>query len=624
MAEVLATILTVTAAGIGVGRLFHALVKSWKDAPVELAALVNEITDVNLVMDMAKEVLNGTQGSKVAVEKIIHLFERANLIFAELSDISSSLNKAVSADNSTRARASWFKNKSKIQLLHRKLREAKVDIMGLKRNFHLANKFLGALFIGYRGLPRTSADCNEWACQRRSQSALHLAYVFPTWFFQYAVHVLFSTGGGPQMTLAVAFVIPATAESFEHIWTGNVNAAKVLFSAGNATPMDVDDMDGSSYLTYALRSRKRAISRFIFELPGTNPALEDQQGECPIDVAWQLLLSHKAEPESEDWLKARLADPEHLQGRQFTTLHKIVCGLSPLELEKILQTSTAAVNSMDSGGWTPLHWASYCRNWEAVGLLLSFGANADIRNRKGHLALHMACREGAGNDLNPQCLANISNLIMATSNVNVKDVYGDTPLMYAAEHGNDPRILEILYKAGSSLSEVDCTGHTAMHTAIYFDNWRAVETLVGLGADIDRPSSGDTPLMKTLICNAHASMSVLFRLKADVRLLDLEGQSLLHLAARYGDAESLQILSIQPTLSLLDPDLMSDGGQTAEQVFSESRLLPPDEAVERNWQKLIAISRHEWQRKDSSFEKPHDVWSSDEEASAEQYYDAVE
>lgn len=152
---------------------------------------------------------------------------------------------------------------------------------------------------------------------------------------------------------------------------------------------------------------------------------------------------------------------------------------------------------------------------------------------------------------------------MATSDVNFSDVYSDTPLMYAAEHGHDPRTLQILCKERCSLSEVE----------IHFNNWRAVEILVGLGADIDRSSSGDTSLMKKLIRNAHTSMNVLFRLKADVRPLGLKGESLLHLAARYGDATSLEIIPTQPTLKLLNPDLMSDKGQTAEQGFSGSQFL---------------------------------------------------
>lgn len=196
------------------------------------------------------------------------------------------------------------------------------------------------------------------------------------------------------------------------------------------------------------------------------PAQAHRRIRSPIDVAWQLILSHKAAPDFEAWLRARLADPGRLQGRHFTVLHKIVCGLCQSDLEKEPQNSTTAINPTDSGQLIPLIWASYCQDWRAISLLLSYGADANITNRKGQLALHLASREGFGTSLSMECLATISQLAAATSNVNTKDFYRDNPVMYATEHDNDPRILEVLHNAGASLSEVDCTGHKAMHVAI--------------------------------------------------------------------------------------------------------------------------------------------------------------
>ncbi|ORY15687.1 ankyrin repeat-containing domain protein [Clohesyomyces aquaticus] len=447
-----------------------------------------------------------------------------------------------------------------------------------------------------------------------------------------------SAGCGPQLSLVVARIVPANADSFEHVWSGNLDAVKILFSNRAATPRDVDDMDGGSYLNYALRSRKFDMSKFLLELPGTNASLEDQFGESPIDVAWQLVLSRKTDPTFDAWLRSRMAIQERLRGRHLTTIHKIICGLCKHDLEQELETSTAEIDTPDAGGWTPLIWAAYCQSWSSVLLLLKYGADANIANRKGQLALHHACREGLGDTVSSDCLYAIGCLATATADINRKDVYGDTALMYAAEHNNDPRILETLHKAGASLSETDLTGHSALHNCIYFDNARAVETLARLGADINRTSSGDTPLMKTIICNAHNCMRTLLRLGANTTTLDLEEHTIIHLAGLHADAKTLWGLASAVTvLGCVDPSAVDLSDQTADGIFWTSRLVPRDEEAQNAWTNLMSLAQVEWKlRRDSELEKLHESWASMENGdtdssvesslanSIEIYHDAAE
>lgn len=66
------------------------------------------------------------------------------------------------------------------------------------------------------------------------------------------------------------------------------------------------------------------VPHTIFFISSLRAALENftYAHRPSIDVAWPHLLSHKAEHDSAGWLKARLADPERLQGRHVTTLIK--------------------------------------------------------------------------------------------------------------------------------------------------------------------------------------------------------------------------------------------------------------------------------------------------------------
>jgi ankyrin repeat protein len=335
-----------------------------------------------------------------------------------------------------------------------------------------------------------------------------------------------------------------------------------------------------------------------------------------VDVAWQLVLSRKVEPSFEAWLRARVAEADRLRSRKFSTLHKIICGLCSHDLESELLNSTTSIDEVDAGGWTPLVWAAYCQDWYAIDLLLKFGADATIANKKGQLALHQACREGLGDVVSDECLATITRLAAATTNLNKKDVYGDTPLMYAAEHDGDPRVLRTLHKAGASLHEVDLTGHTVLHIAIYFDNARAIETLVDLGAYIDQLSSGHTPLMKTFICNAHESMKLLFRLGADVTLPEPDGGTLLHVAAINADAASFDILASEVAVKILDPNSPNREGHTASQLFREKRLVKAEKDTVETWDSLIDELRVEMLMRSASSLQMRNSWNSAEEGLA--------
>lgn len=61
-----------------------------------------------------------------------------------------------------------------------------------------------------------------------------------------------STPLGLKRPLPSAWLSQRRQRALSTYGQGNVDAAKVLFSAQIATPMDVDDLDGSSYL--AVRS----------------------------------------------------------------------------------------------------------------------------------------------------------------------------------------------------------------------------------------------------------------------------------------------------------------------------------------------------------------------------------
>ena len=104
-------------------------------------------------------------------------------------------------------------------------------------------------------------------------------------------------------------------------------------------------------------------------------------------------------------------------------------------------------------------------------------------------------------------------LIEGGANVNVKDVFGDTPLHAAIEQGNNDMVI-LLVEAEANVDAKDSFGDTALHRAI---------------------SKGDTSIVRTLVDAL-----------ADVNLTNAFGDSALELAVSEGDQEILQILLDAP------------------------------------------------------------------------------
>ena len=69
----------------------------------------------------------------------------------------------------------------------------------------LFDQLIGSLFVGYSGLPLTTAACNESLCQSRAVPSAQITYYFPQWFLQRALSLMLMMTplDGPVATLRV-------------------------------------------------------------------------------------------------------------------------------------------------------------------------------------------------------------------------------------------------------------------------------------------------------------------------------------------------------------------------------------------------------------------------------------
>ncbi|ORY78795.1 ankyrin, partial [Neocallimastix californiae] len=87
-------------------------------------------------------------------------------------------------------------------------------------------------------------------------------------------------------------------------------------------------------------------------------------------------------------------------------------------------------------------------------------------------------------------------IIEKGANINIKDNFRKTPLMYAIENNNSSDIIELLLQKGANINDKDFNGNTPLHYACKFSNVNIVSLIMGKKPKINEQNEkGETPLI---------------------------------------------------------------------------------------------------------------------------------
>ena len=147
----------------------------------------------------------------------------------------------------------------------------------------------------------------------------------------------------------------------------------------------------------------------------------------------------------------------------------------------------ANVNAQDTRGWTVLMFASIACNIDTMGVLLDCGARVNAMSFEPHAmtALHHAVYARQTVHVPPtQRVDAIRLLLSRGADVNLKGGYGYSALHYPVEQGNST-VVRLLLDYGADINTRDSNGTTVLMHASESGRIHIIQLLVDRGADID-------------------------------------------------------------------------------------------------------------------------------------------
>ena len=212
---------------------------------------------------------------------------------------------------------------------------------------------------------------------------------------------------------------------------------------------------------------------------------------------------------------------------------------APINAGTLVKGLYEAFKPAKHGHLSPLTGAAKHGQYEAASLLLSHGAhvNPDV-NVSSSAPLHQACKSDD--------LRMVRFLLDQGADINLRNCYKTTPLMYAVKYGS-LELVSLVLAHKPNLATLSFIGTSALHWVI-FQNHKphrlgTVELLLKAGSDVNqRMSDESTPLHCAAMSGLADIAELLLRYGADTKARNLEWKTPIEIAADSGHPEVVEVL----------------------------------------------------------------------------------
>lgn len=206
--------------------------------------------------------------------------------------------------------------------------------------------------------------------------------------------------------------------------------------------------------------------------------------------------------------------------------------------------SKIQLEARDNRGATTLMHAAAFGSIEAVKLLLDAGADVNAKNDFGATALLWCARDGEKARL----------LIEHGADVNARSKQGRTPLMLAGMRQGGSDLVALLLSKGADVNVADTRGETALGLAAEYGDFETVRLLIANKADIQaRNRKGETPVIEASTRTQPEILHLLIQKGADVNVA-----TNWYATVRNGQIQLLQITALHHAAQSGSPEMVRD------------------------------------------------------------------
>lgn len=269
-------------------------------------------------------------------------------------------------------------------------------------------------------------------------------------------------------------------------------------------------------------------------------------------------------------------------GSTSTLIHDAVLGVTSMSVLDAITRARSDIDSLDSYGWCPLHWAIYLDDSKSLEVLLYRGASPKTVTRSGWTPLHYAARyEPPGSVRMAQAVIDAGADINAQVR-NYRGLKGETAIIFAFDN---PEMVKLLLEHSSVIvvkTDIDWVcplSYRARRTSNvdrhdprrwYWD--RSLDLLISAGMDLDLPSQqtgyeGRTPLHDTILWRNAALLELLIQHGARLDAMDKYGSGVLHFAAQSANLELINVLR-DAQICGLNTDQTNAAGDTPMRIMT--------------------------------------------------------
>ena len=329
------------------------------------------------------------------------------------------------------------------------------------------------------------------------------------------------------------------------------------------------DEEGYSRIHILSQDWNREMFEHLLESGADINLRTNKQQLTPLMIA---VYSQNAE--AVDFILANGGGINDVDAFQNSSLHKAVAVGSIPILQTLIEQG-ADINGQNQNGTTPLISAAKSQQGGALSILLSNGAAVELTDHGGYTAMCYAAWRGLL----------VTVLLERNAHVNVKSLFGFTPLLLATEEGHCNVVLELL-QHGADINAYNRYRNTALHYAVNSGNTDMVALLLDNGINIKMANNEG----KTAFRLINHQSTLLTMLDKGV-LPDNPGQyGLLHSAAENGFLD--EICTMLETE--VDVDVKDDYGYTPLMLAANKGRVDVVELLYRNRADVNVRSNRGW------------------------------